>query len=455
MPDPKNYILDIKDPLDQVMRGFEVGTNIRRQPLLEQRDREDRERELLLRGRDDIKFGQQQTLFGQGQEDRATAQSDIEQKTAEANRMKADLLELQQNPTLDNYTRMIATHPQFKAQFESVFNPLDEANKQSAVLHLGQVYSAVLSGNTDIAEGMLQSRADALRSSGNEDGAKQAEAKLALLRADPSAAEVSMGLALAAIAPDTLAAANGETDRVQSSQNYKNGTVVNTMSDGTLQVVTVDGGVATGADAAAAVSAGIESGVSFARDTSAGRESGKLETQVELSGVVEQTKALAKLAASLVGENLKSYNLVRTNIANYGQAIAALDRGAKTGAVQQFFPNVTAASIELGNVRSRLGLDIIGAATFGALSKGELDLALSTALPEDMDEPALRDWLVRKRNAQEKMATELYKAAAFLADPSNTMEDYLGTIEQPTPDAPEGPSALNGVQDLLNQSWGN
>jgi hypothetical protein len=61
-----------------------------------------------------------------------------------------------------------------------------------------------------------------------------------------------------------------------------------------------------------------------------------------------------------------------------------------------------------------MGLDIVGAGSFGALSESELNFALDTALPTDLDGPQLRDWLVRKKTAQNKLRSELMEASIFL-----------------------------------------
>ena len=52
---------------------------------------------------------------------------------------------------------------------------------------------------------------------------------------------------------------------------------------------------------------------------------------------------------------------------------------------------------------------------FGALSESELELALQTALPTNLSEDALSDWLRRKRDAQDKLADYLTQQARFLS----------------------------------------
>ena len=84
-----------------------------------------------------------------------------------------------------------------------------------------------------------------------------------------------------------------------------------------------------------------------------------------------------------------------------------------------------ASSIKLKNLQNRLGLDIIGAVTFGALSKGELDLALNTALPRNLSEDQLVGFLRDKRNAQVKLRDSITEFAQFTGAGDKTIAEWL------------------------------
>ena len=107
------------------------------------------------------------------------------------------------------------------------------------------------------------------------------------------------------------------------------------------------------------------------------------------------------------------------------EAIAAIDSGASTGVISSKLPNVKQASIELNNIKNRLGLDVIGATTFGALSSSEREFALETAMPTNLQPRELRAWLVRKRDAQAKMSGYLSEQAKYLSKPGRTVGDWL------------------------------
>lgn len=116
-------------------------------------------------------------------------------------------------------------------------------------------------------------------------------------------------------------------------------------------------------------------------------------------------------------------------IRNLDRTVAAIDAGADTGRIMSMLPSFREASIKLDQLRGELGLDIVGMTTFGALSKGELDLALATGLPDKMDEPALRKWALEKKAAVEKLRTELANAAGYLTTPGSSISGYLKMME--------------------------
>lgn len=132
----------------------------------------------------------------------------------------------------------------------------------------------------------------------------------------------------------------------------------------------------------------------------------------------------AKISAGRVKEMSEQIPKIQTSIGNINEAISALDRGAQTGVVTQYMPNIRAASVELDNIRKRMGLDVIGSVTFGALSESEMNMALSTAMPAGLKPEELRNWLDRKRSAQQKALAALQEAMLFLSQPGNTVADW-------------------------------
>jgi hypothetical protein len=177
-----------------------------------------------------------------------------------------------------------------------------------------------------------------------------------------------------------------------------------------------------------------------------------------ITELTERGRGTGKSATNLIDKGFQSIGNIQGNIRNINRAIGALDRGAKTGAVQKFLPSITAASKELDQIKNELGLDVVGAVTFGALSKGELDLALDTALPTGLDEPALRDFLERKRSSQEKLLNYYEEQVLFLdqgGTPAQFIErnrqSRLSTEQQPaTPSSAESAADTTGLGGLSN-----
>lgn len=168
----------------------------------------------------------------------------------------------------------------------------------------------------------------------------------------------------------------------------------------------------------------------FMATRGAGLQAGAKTTAENLAdiatgGAAEGAKDLGKASIAAGTAAWEGYGKVQTNLANIDEAIAAIDRGANSGLVYNMLPSVTEASASLTNAMNRMGLDVIGSVTFGALSEGEMRLAMETAVPQGLAPPELRQWLVRKRDAQQKAAAMMANAAQFLTVPGNTLNDWI------------------------------
>ena len=198
----------------------------------------------------------------------------------------------------------------------------------------------------------------------------------------------------------------GGGDKVQSSKVTPNGTTIIVMKDGTTRVVSATGENLTGQARADAIIASEQFGA---------------ETQ----GTRAQARVGGELTSKQVGVAFAEIGKIKKNIGNIDDAIKAIDDGASTGVIASKFPNITTASITLNNVRSQLGLDVIGSVTFGALSEGELNLALDTALPTTLRPQALKQYLTEKKAAQEKLVGYLSKQISYLSKPGNNLSGWL------------------------------
>ena len=220
-------------------------------------------------------------------------------------------------------------------------------------------------------------------------------------------------------------ASAGGADKVQSSKVTPDGTTIVVMKNGTTKVISSEG-IELKGDARTTA---IKNSEDFGADVQERRAQGR---------------GIGELSAKQVGQAFAEVGKIKKNIGNIDEAIAAIDAGASTGVIASKLPNITAASIQLANVRQQLGLDVIGSVTFGALSEGELNLALDTALPTGLAPKELRTYLVNKKTAQTKLSGYLTEQATYLSKRGNTLSGWLEKVENKgTPISSE--SAVNQI----------
>ncbi|WP_353144839.1 hypothetical protein [Paracoccus sp. (in: a-proteobacteria)] len=217
----------------------------------------------------------------------------------------------------------------------------------------------------------------------------------------------------------------GGASGVQSSEILDDGTVVTVMRNGTPRVVSPTGEVLTGQAAADAVKAARAYTVENQREIYGSRREGTLGADIALGGQAQGVKDVASATVDAGMSAWGDYGKLQSSLGNINEAIAALDNGAQSGMIYNMLPNVTEASASLTNAMNRMGLDVIGSVTFGALSEGEMHLAMDTAVPRSLGPKELREWLVRKRDAQQKAAEMLADAAQYLTVPGNTINGWI------------------------------
>lgn len=132
----------------------------------------------------------------------------------------------------------------------------------------------------------------------------------------------------------------------------------------------------------------------------------------------------------------EQYEKIQTNIGTIDEAINIIQKGIDenkylgVGPIQKYFPKWTEASAQLQNVANRMGLNVVSSVTFGALSEGELKLAMTTAVPSNLNGPELLKWMKDKKASQEKLADYLRSASLFISSQRpdgtyNTVQDWM------------------------------
>ena len=203
--------------------------------------------------------------------------------------------------------------------------------------------------------------------------------------------------------------------------------VIATMRDGSVKVTTIGGEVLTGQAAVDFVRTAQENSADYQRSIFEARRLGTLGADVEMGGDAARAVREGQLAPETAAAYFKQAETVASSVRNMDSAIQALEEGAQSGIVYDMIPNITVASAELQNAKQRLGLDVIGSVTFGALSAGEMQLAMDTAVPSGLPPEELKTWLRRKRDAQTKMLAALQDAAIHFAS-GGSQEDYYRKI---------------------------
>lgn len=295
------------------------------------------------------------------------------------------------------------------AQITSGFEALTKEQQTTSLSFSGKVMSAFEMGEPKIASDLLLERSEAARNTGDEESARFYEALAKNAEENPKAAQLTLGM-LTAHMPGGKEVLDAISKRAGEGLGTQDPVVRSEiLPDGTVQLIRKSGAVEV-KEAKEADKSIIEQARKFGAGIQ-GLRSG------ERKGATEAVKASIEAFNGLSG--------IRKNIANMREGVRLLEEGAKTGAVEGRLPSVRAASIKLDNLQGRLGLDIIGAVTFGALSESELAFAKDTALPKTLNEVELTKWFKEKITAQEKTSANLEEAAIFLGEPGNSVAEFL------------------------------
>lgn len=160
--DPINYSVDVQTPFQAALQGYQAGSAIRNDQLAQQ---------------------QQQLAIQQQQQQAKVIQSLITNPNASA----------------DDYANATMLIPGMKDQFKQAWDTKNAQQQQNDLAHISQVYGALQGGQPAVAATLLQQRAEALRASGNDADAKNAETMAGVAKEHPDFARSLIGMKLAAI----------------------------------------------------------------------------------------------------------------------------------------------------------------------------------------------------------------------------------------------------------------
>lgn len=198
--------------------------------------------------------------------------------------------------------------------------------------------------------------------------------------------------------------------QVKSSDILPDGTTIQVMGDGSTRVTDPAGKVLTGEARSKAITDAQEYGVDIQQRRA-------------------QARGVGTMTSKKADELYTQIDKMRGNSDNLQSLIAEVKAGASSGPLINRLPTLTSATMRLENIKNRLGLDVVGSVTFGALSAKELELAQQTAVP-DLPPKELVKWAEDKIAANEKLANYLSEQAAFLEQPGNTRGMWDDRVKQ-------------------------
>jgi len=409
--DPINYMLDVKNPIEEAIRGYTMGRN-------EIAQRQDMQIQQQNAAQQQVAFEMQKAAAEKAVADAQAGQAAI---TA--------LIDLGDNATSDDFMRTWAENPAMRDEITTLKAMMAEPKANATIKTTQDLYVSSILGNVDATRGQIQTQYDAAVNSGDEAMAKTLKVVLDQFAIDPEAAmqavKTTTGLTLGGlIGFDKLKQLNEavgigavEAADVQSTDYIGGIAVVRTMKDGTTEIVDArTNTVVTGDAANKLLAEASDLQAQMAGGKAGAAEAAKLGAQVDLGRIAAAETEMGAKAVQLGIDAFQRIGLVNANIANLDRAIQLVDEeGANTGVLANKLPNWSDASVELDNMQKTLGIDVIGSVTFGALSESELALAMQTALPTNLSEKALSDWLRSKKAAQKKLAGYLTQQAEFFS----------------------------------------
>jgi hypothetical protein len=194
---------------------------------------------------------------------------------------------------------------------------------------------------------------------------------------------------------------------VKSSKILDDGTTIQILKSGETRVTSPEGEELTGEARTQAIRDAQEFGVDIQRRRAKARGVGKGGAKIALNALDKVDK-------------------IRENVLDYQRGIDLIEKeGATTGFIADFLPNMKASTRKFANLRRKLGLNVVASVTFGALSEGELNLAMDVALPKGISPEATVNWIKERMDAQQKLADNLEEAALFLTDQNNSVRDFI------------------------------
>ena len=160
-----------------------------------------------------------------------------------------------------------------------------------------------------------------------------------------------------------------------------------------------------------------------------GPEAAEVLREAELSGIAMEgvatgTTEAAKFQQQAANEAFKKAETISTQINTIDEALRYIEQGAQRNIILNALPDITNEAGGLTRALNQMSLDVVASVTFGALSASELEVARQTAYPPNASTEELKEFLIKRRTALEKLRRYTEDAASFMLNPNNSRDDW-------------------------------
>ncbi|MCJ9074281.1 hypothetical protein [Acinetobacter baumannii] len=193
MVQPINYMLDVANPVQTTLQGFNGGLQL------------------------GVAYADRQRALKQAEEDKLARQQ-----------MNVDLANLANNPTPEGYSKVMTMYPQLSENLKRAYDTMDDGQRKNTLSLASQSYAALANNQPDIAKQVLGDAATAYENSGNKKDAGVLRGYVKMIENNPSAARTSIGMLMASTNPDKFSEIYGklgEEQRASEMQPYQIGQI--------------------------------------------------------------------------------------------------------------------------------------------------------------------------------------------------------------------------------------
>lgn len=191
---PIDYRLDVVDPFNQAMQGYQLGMQA---------------------------TATNAALQAQKAEEERKKQAYLQQQARNEDLYKFSLIP---NKTADDYASIISRYPDLAEPYQKAWGIMDSGQQQQTLSTASQVYAALRSQQPQIAKDILNEQIQAYDNSGKKSEANQLKMVLGLVDKSPDAAASSIGMLMSSVNPDKfkdILSTLGDEQRSNEKQPYE------------------------------------------------------------------------------------------------------------------------------------------------------------------------------------------------------------------------------------------